>query len=54
MLIDLAMPDMDGCRLVTSFRQMPAFAQTKIVAIRRFADLGSKIFGLKADLDSFR
>jgi len=25
MLIDLAMPDMDGCRLVTRFRQMPAF-----------------------------
>ena len=33
MLIDLAMPDMDGCRLVMQFRQIPAFAQTKIVAI---------------------
>ncbi len=33
MLIDLLMPDMDGCDLVKRFRQIPAFAQTKIVAI---------------------
>ena len=32
MLIDLAMPDMDGCQLVASFRQIPAFAHTRIVA----------------------
>src|SRR3984893_4666385 len=33
MLVDLAMPDMDGCGLVMRFRQIHAFAQTKIVAI---------------------
>ena len=33
MLIDLAMPDMDGCRLVAQFRQIPAFSQTKLVAV---------------------
>ncbi len=33
MLVDLLMPDMDGCVLVRRFRQIPAFAQTKIVAI---------------------
>jgi len=33
MLVDLAMPDTDGCGLVMRLRQMPAFAQTKIVAI---------------------
>ena len=33
MLVDLVMPDMDGCGLVRRFRQIPAFARTKIVAI---------------------
>ena len=52
MLIDLAMPDMDGCRLVTSYRQMPAFAQTKIVAVTGFADQGHKTLALKAGFDA--
>ncbi len=51
MLIDLAMPDMDGCRLVTQFRQIPAFAQTKIVAITGHADQGHKTLALKAGFD---
>lgn len=33
LLVDLLMPGMDGCTLVTQFRQIPAFANTKIVAI---------------------
>ena len=33
MLVDLVMPGMDGCDLVSRLRQIPAFAQTKIVAI---------------------
>jgi CheY-like chemotaxis protein len=33
MLIDLVMPEMDGCGLVTRLRQIAAFAQTRIVAI---------------------
>lgn len=33
MLVDLVMPDTDGCGLVRRLRQMPAFAQTRIVAI---------------------
>ena len=52
MLIDLAMPDMDGCRLVTSFRQIPAFAHTKIVAITGHADQGHKSLALKAGFDA--
>jgi CheY-like chemotaxis protein/uncharacterized protein YbcI len=52
MLIDLAMPDMDGCRLVSKLRQMPAFAQTKIVAITGLADLGHKTLALKAGFDA--
>ena len=51
MLIDLAMPDMDGCRLVMRFRQIPAFAQTKIVAITGHADQGHKTLALKAGFD---
>ena len=51
MLIDLAMPDMDGCRLVMRFRQIPAFAQTKIVAITGHADQGHKSLAMKAGFD---
>ena len=32
MFVDLVVPDMDGFDLVMRFRQIPAFAQTKIVA----------------------
>jgi CheY-like chemotaxis protein/uncharacterized protein YbcI len=51
MLIDLAMPDMDGCRLVMQFRQVPAFAQTKLVAITGHADQGHKSLAMKAGFD---
>jgi CheY-like chemotaxis protein/uncharacterized protein YbcI len=51
MLIDLAMPDMDGCHLVTQFRQIPAFAQTQIVAITGHADAGHKTLAMKAGFD---
>ncbi len=33
MLVDLLMPGMDGCTLVTRFRQLSGYAATKIVAI---------------------
>jgi CheY-like chemotaxis protein/uncharacterized protein YbcI len=51
MLIDLAMPDMDGCHLVAQFRRIPAFAQTQIVAITGHADLGHKTLAMKAGFD---
>ena len=51
MLIDLAMPDMDGCRLVMRFRQIPAFAQTQIVAITGHTDQGDKTLAMKAGFD---
>jgi CheY-like chemotaxis protein len=38
MLVDLVMPGIDGCDLVKRFRQIPAFAQTKIVAITGLKD----------------
>jgi CheY-like chemotaxis protein/uncharacterized protein YbcI len=38
MFVDLLMPGMDGCDLVTRFRQVPAFAHTKIVAITGLKD----------------
>src|SRR6202790_4846291 len=48
MLVDLAMPDLDGCSLVKRFRQIPAFAQTRIVAITGHADEGHKTLAMKA------
>ena len=52
MLIDLAMPDMDGCDLVKQFRQITAFGKTKIVAITGHADEGHRNLALKAGFDS--
>jgi CheY-like chemotaxis protein len=52
MLIDLAMPDMDGCVLVKRFRQIAAFAPTKIVAITGHADKGHKTLAMKAGFDA--
>jgi len=52
MLIDLAMPDMDGCVLVKRFRQIPAFAPTRIVAITGHADQGHKTLAMKAGFDA--
>jgi CheY-like chemotaxis protein/uncharacterized protein YbcI len=51
MLIDLAMPDMDGCHLVGQFRQIPAFARTPIVAVTGHADQGHKTLAMKAGFD---
>lgn len=51
MLLDLAMPDVDGCRLAASFRQMPAFANTKLVAITGHADQGHKTLAIKSGFD---
>jgi CheY-like chemotaxis protein/uncharacterized protein YbcI len=51
MLVDLVMPDMDGCRLVMRFRQIPAFAQTKIVAITGQKDEEHKALAIKAGFD---
>ena len=52
MLVDLAMPDLDGCRLVKRFRQIPAFTQTRIVAITGHADEGHKTLAMKAGFDA--
>lgn len=51
MLVDLVMPDMDGCGLVMRLRQIPAFAQTKTVAITGQKDEAHKSSALKAGFD---
>jgi CheY-like chemotaxis protein len=51
MLVDLSMPDMDGCGLVARFRRIPAFAQTQIVAITGHAEQGHKSLAMKAGFD---
>jgi CheY-like chemotaxis protein len=51
MLIDLAMPDMDGCHLVGQFRRIPALAETQIVAITGHANEGHRTLAMKAGFD---
>ena len=51
MLLDLAMPDMDGCHLVGQFRQISAFAKTRIVAVTGHANEGHKTLAMKAGFD---
>lgn len=52
MLVDLAMPDLDGCSLVKQLRLIPAFAHTRIVAITGHADQGHKSLAMKAGFDA--
>jgi CheY-like chemotaxis protein len=52
MLVDLFMPEMDGRGLVTRLRQIPAFAQTRIVAITGQKEQGHKSSAMKAGFDA--
>ena len=52
MLIDLAMPDLDGCSLVRRIQNVPAMKQIKLVAITGHADQGHKTLALKAGFDA--
>ncbi len=51
MLIDLVMPDIDGCDLASQLRRMPAFKETKIVAITGLKDEKHRILAMKAGCD---
>ena len=51
MLVDLVMPEMDGCGLVMRLRQIPAFAQMKIVAITGQKTAEHKSSALKGGFD---
>jgi len=52
MLVDLVMPDMDGCGLVTRLRQIPAFAHTRIVAVTGYKEEERKSSAIKAGFDA--
>jgi CheY-like chemotaxis protein len=52
MLVDLVMPEMDGCGLVTRLRQIAAFAQTRIVAITGEKGPEHKSSAMKAGFDT--
>ena len=52
MLVDLVMPEMDGCGLVIRLRQLPAFAHTKIVAITGQKDQEHRSLAMKAGFDA--
>ncbi len=52
MLVDLVMPEIDGCDLMMRLRQIPAFAHTKIVAITGLKDEKYKALAMKAGCDA--
>ena len=52
MLVDLIMPEMDGCNLVMRFRQIPAFVRTRIVAITGQAEEENTSSAIKAGFDT--
>ena len=52
LLVDLVMPDMDGCRLAMRFREMPGFAHTKIVAVTGHKDPEHAAMAVKAGFDA--
>lgn len=52
MLVDLVMPEMDGCGLVMRLRQISAFAQTKIIAVTGHKDEEHKAAAIKAGFDA--
>jgi len=52
MLVDLLMPEMDGRGLVIRLRQIPAFAQTRIVAITGQKEQDHKSSAMKAGFDA--
>lgn len=52
MLVDLVMPEIDGCDLAVRLRQLPAFAQTRIVAMTGHKDEKHKSSAIKAGFDA--
>jgi CheY-like chemotaxis protein/uncharacterized protein YbcI len=52
MLVDLVMPDIDGCGLVMRIRQIATFVHTKIVAITGQKDEEHKALATKAGFDT--
>jgi CheY-like chemotaxis protein len=53
MLIDLAMPALDGCELVNRLRLMPDFCQTPLIAVSGYVDVRYRQQALDAGFDGF-
>jgi len=51
MFVDLIMPDIDGCDLVSQLRQSPAFTKTKIIAVTGQKADEHKVAAMKAGCD---
>lgn len=51
-LVDLLMPNMNGCELVTQLRQKPGFAHIRMVAVTGLKDEGHKTLALKSGFDA--
>ena len=52
LLVDLVMPEMDGCHLAEQIRQMPNFAHTKVFAITGHKDAEHAASAMKAGFDA--
>ena len=52
LLVDLVMPEMDGCDLAQRIRRIPSFANTKVVAITGHKDAEHAASAMKAGFDA--
>ncbi|HVW38683.1 MAG TPA: response regulator, partial [Pirellulales bacterium] len=53
MLIDLAMPNLDGCELATRLRERSEFATTPLVAVSGYVDSKHRQQAAEAGFDDF-
>jgi len=52
-LLDLAMPKMDGCRLARQLRRQERFKDTLLVATTGYGDEAYRLLGAEAGLDQY-
>lgn len=53
MLIDLAMPELDGFRVARALRQLPEFAAVTLVAVSGYPDASHRRLATEAGFDEF-
>lgn len=53
LLMDISMPNKDGCQVARQLRQQPRFNKLQMIAITGWADLAHRLLGEAAGFDSY-